>query len=53
MRYLFLRENVLFMVKIRFRRPEPHWTPYDVYKKKFSYKRTVINAAYEKHFRAS
>ena len=35
MRYLFLRENVLFMVKIRFRRPEPHWTPYDVYTKNF------------------
>ena len=35
MRYLFLRENVLFMVNIRFHRPEPHWTPYDVYTKYF------------------
>ena len=35
MRYLFLRENVLFMVNIRFHRPEPHWTPYNVYTKYF------------------
>ena len=28
MRYLFLRENVLFMDNIRFHRPEPHWTPH-------------------------
>ena len=35
MRYLFLRENVLFMVNIRFYRPEPHRTPYDVYSKYF------------------
>ena len=32
---LFLRENVLFMVNIRFHRPEPHQTPYDVYTKYF------------------
>ena len=30
MRYLFVRENVLFIVNIIFHRPEPHWTPYDV-----------------------
>ena len=35
MRYLFLRENVSFMVNIRFHRQEPHWTPYDVYAKYF------------------
>ena len=35
MRYLFLRENVLFMVNIRFHLPKPHWTPYDVYTKYF------------------
>ena len=35
MRHLFLRENVLFMVNIRFHRPEPHWTPYDLYTKYF------------------
>ena len=35
MRYLFLRENVLLMVNIRFHRPEPHRTPYDVYTKYF------------------
>ena len=35
MRYLFLRENVLFMVKIRFHLPKPHWTPYDDYTKYF------------------
>ena len=33
MRYLFLRENVLFMVNIRFHLPKAHWTPYDVYTK--------------------
>ena len=33
MRYLFLRENVLFMVNIRFHLPKPHWTPFDVYTK--------------------
>ena len=33
MRYLVLRENVLFMVNIRFHLPKPHWTPYDVYTK--------------------
>ena len=32
---LFLRENVLFMVSIRFHRPEPLWRPYDVYTKYF------------------
>ena len=32
---LFLRENVLFMVSIRFHRPEPLWIPYDVYTKYF------------------
>ena len=31
MRYLFLRENVLFMVHLR----KPRWTPYDVYTKYF------------------
>ena len=31
---LFLRENVLFMVSIRFHRPEPLWIPY-VYTKYF------------------
>ena len=30
-----LRENVLFIVNIRFHRPEPHWTPYDVNTKYF------------------
>ena len=30
MRYLFLGENVLFIVNIRFHCPEPHWTPSDV-----------------------
>ena len=35
MRYLFLRENVLFMVNIRFHLPKPHWTPYDVYTRFF------------------
>ena len=30
MRYLFLRENVFFMVNIRFHLPKPPWTPYDV-----------------------
>ena len=35
MRYLFLHENVLFMVNIRFHLPKPHWTPYDVYTKYF------------------
>ena len=30
MRYLFLRENVLFMVNIRFHLPKQHWRP-DVY----------------------
>ena len=35
MRYLFLRENMLFMVNIRFHLPKPHWTPYDVYTKYF------------------
>ena len=35
MRYLFLRENVLFMVNIRFHLPKPHWTPSDVYTKYF------------------
>ena len=35
MRYFFLRENVLFIVDVRFDRPEPHWTPYDVYPKYF------------------
>ena len=35
MRYLFLRENVLFMVNIRFHLPKPHWTPYDDYTKYF------------------
>ena len=35
MRYLFLRENVLFMVNIGFHLPKPHWTPYDVYTKYF------------------
>ena len=34
-RYFFLRENVLFIVNVRFHGPEPHWTPYDVYKKYF------------------
>ena len=33
LKYLFLRENELFMVNIRFHRPEPLWTPYDVYTK--------------------
>ena len=32
---LFLRENVLFMVSIRFHRPEPLCIPYDVYTKYF------------------
>jgi len=32
---LFLRENMSFIVNIRFHRPEPHWTPYDVYTKYF------------------
>ena len=32
---LFLRENLLFMVNIRFHRPEPRWTPCDVYTKYF------------------
>ena len=35
MRYLFLRENVLFMVNIRFHLPKPHWTPHDVDTKYF------------------
>ena len=35
LKYLFLRENVLFMVSIRFHRPEPLWIPYDVYTKYF------------------
>ena len=35
MRYLFLRENMLFEVNIRFHLPKPHWTPYDVYTKYF------------------
>ena len=35
MRYLFLRENVLFMVNIRFHLPKPHWTPYDNYTRHF------------------
>ena len=30
MRYLFLRKNALFMVNIKFHRPEPHWAPYDI-----------------------
>ena len=30
MQNLFLHENVLFMVNIRFQGPEPHGTPYDV-----------------------
>ena len=34
MRYLFLRENVL-QCNIRFHLPKPHWTPYDVYTKRF------------------
>ena len=33
MRYLFLRENMLLMVNIRFHLPKPYWTPYDVYTK--------------------
>ena len=33
LKYLFLRENELFMVNIRFHRPEPLWTPYDVHTK--------------------
>ena len=35
MRYLFLRENVLFMFNIRFHLPKPNWTPYDNYTKYF------------------
>ena len=35
MRDLFLRENVLFMVNVRFHLPKPPWTPYDVYTKYF------------------
>ena len=35
MRYLFLRENVLFMVNTRFHLPKPHCRPYDVYTKYF------------------
>ena len=35
MRYLFLRENVLFMVNIRSHLPKPPWAPYDVYTKYF------------------
>ena len=35
MRYLFLCENVLFMVNIRFHLPKPHWRPYDVYMQYF------------------
>ena len=35
MRYLFLRENVLFMANIRFHLPKPPCTPYDVYRKYF------------------
>ena len=35
LKYLFLRENVLLMVSIRFHRPEPLWIPYDVYTKYF------------------
>ena len=35
MRYLFLRENVLFMVNFRFYLPKPPLTPYDVYTKYF------------------
>ena len=35
MRYLFLRENVLFMVNIRFHLSKPPWTPYDVHTKYF------------------
>ena len=35
MRYLFLRENVSFMVNIRFHLPKPHWTSYDVCTKYF------------------
>ena len=35
MRYLFLRENVLFMVNIRCHLLKPHWTPYHFYTKHF------------------
>ena len=35
LKYLFVRENVLFMVSIRFHRPEPLCIPYDVYTKYF------------------
>ena len=35
LKFLFLSENVLFMVSIRFHRPEPLWIPYDVYTEYF------------------
>ena len=35
MRYLFLGENLLFMVNIRFHLPKPPRTPYNVYTKYF------------------